>query len=288
MGLGVGHARLRVHPLALIFPVAAALLGAGKAMAALSVSLAVHEAAHLIAAKALGVGVGEVRIMPFGGAIGLENPYALSPGRLLAVAAAGPAGSLLALLAAGTLAHWRVLEPAFAVRLMETNLLLLAFNLLPALPLDGGRMLYALLSERLGRSRSVEVGIRIGRVIAFLLPALAIVPVFLGGRLNLTPLFAAAFILLSAKDERRALGDARIKTYLGELRPLTRPVPARVVAVGGDCDARLALRAARADALTLYAVYEGSRLSSLTDDRRLLEAILDADEAITVAETLSL
>ncbi len=284
MGLTIGRTKLRLHPLALVFPLAAALLGAGEAMAALAVSLAVHEAAHLAMARTLGVGIGEVRIMPIGGAIRLENPYVLSPGRLLAVAAAGPAGSLLALLVAAALAHWRALDPVFAVRLMETNLVLLGFNLLPALPLDGGRMLYALLSERLGRNRAVEVGILLGRIVAGLLSALALVPVFLGGRLNLTPLFAAAFILLSAEDERHALGDARLRTWLSELKPLSRPVPARVVAVGGECDARLALRAARADALTLYAVYENSRLMRFTDDRRLLRAVIENDGDIAVGK----
>ena len=61
-------------------------------------------------------------------------------------------------------------------------------------------------------------------------------------------------------------------------------MPARVVAVGGECDARLALRAARADALTLYAVYENSRLMRFTDDRRLLRAVIENDGDIAVGK----
>ena len=51
----------------------------------------------------------------------------------------------------------------------------------------------------------------------------------------------------------------------------------RLVAVDEDCDAHTALRAARADAHTLYAVYSGSRLIRLTDERRLLEAVIRRD-----------
>ena len=160
------------------------------------------------------------------------------------------------------------------------------FNLLPALPLDGGRMLWAVLSERLGRERAVSVGLLAGRVVAALLLALAVLQAIAARRLNLSPAFAAIFILASAGDERDALSDAQLRACLGELRPIRTPVPARLWAVGGDCPARRALRVARADAITVYAVYENSRLTSLTDDRRLLQAILERGGPITIDEAL--
>ena len=286
MALTVGRTRVRAHPLALLMPVAALLLGVREETAALLAGLAVHEAAHLLAAKALGVGVSQLRLMPFGGAISLENPYALAPAKLLAVAAAGPAGSLLALIASAALAHWRLISPGFALALMRSNLMLGLFNLLPALPLDGGRMLYALASGRLGRARAAELCILIGRALAAALVAMAVAGAAAFGRLNLSPVFAAVFLLASAGDERRALGGARLKTLLSELAPLAAPLPARVWAVGGDCPAREALRAARADAITLFAVYSGSRLVSFTDDRRLLEAILENDGNVKVGESI--
>ena len=287
MALAVGRTRVKAHPLALMMPAAALFLGAREEVAALLVGLAAHEAAHLLAAKALGVGVSQLKLMPFGGAIALENPYALAPAKLLAVAAAGPVGSLIALTTSAALAHWRLISPALALALVRTNLMLGLFNLLPALPLDGGRMLYALLEGRLGRARAAEVGIWLGRLTALLLVALAAIPALSGRRLNLSPVFAAVFLLASAGDERRALSGARLKALLSELKPLTAPVPARVWAVGGDCPARAALRAARADALTLYAVYSGSRLVSFTDDRRLLRAVLERNADLTIEDAIT-
>ncbi len=284
--LTVGRTRIRAHPLALLMPVAALLLGVREEVAALMVGLAVHEAAHLLAARVLGVGVRQLSLMPFGGAIALENPYALAPAKLLAVAAAGPAGSLLALITSAALAHWHVLSPGFALALVRANLLLGLFNLLPALPLDGGRMLYALTANRLGRARAVELGIRVGYGLAAALVAMAVAGALAFHRLNLSPVFAAVFLLASASDERRALSGAHLKALLSELAPLTAPVPARVWAVGGDCPARDALRAARADALTLFAVYSGSRLTSFTDDRRLLKAVLENEGSVRVRDAV--
>ena len=274
MALTVGRTKLLAHPLALLMPVLALALGAGSEALALTIGLAAHEAAHLLAARALGVGVSQLRLMPFGGAISLENPYAIAPGKLLAVAAAGPAGSLLCLILSAALAHWRALSPGLSLALIQANLVLMLFNLVPALPLDGGRMLYALLCERLGRAKAAELGILLGRITAAMLAGLALAMAILHRRVNLSLLFAAAFLLASAGDERRALSGADLRALLGTLKPVAQPMPARMVAVGEDCAARAALRAARADALTLYAVYSGSRLVRLTDDRRLLEALI--------------
>ena len=287
MALTLGRTRIRVHPLALMFPLAAAMLGSRQDAAALLLALAAHESAHLLAARGLGVAVSQLRLMPFGGAIAMENPYALPPSHLLGVAAAGPLGSGLMLLTAAALAHWRALSPAFALDLMRVNLALMLFNLLPALPLDGGRMLYALLSPRLGRERAAELGIRAGRAVALALLALTLGFALKWRRVNLSFVFAAVFMLASAADERRALADTRARAMLGALRPVNRPVAARFWAVGADCGLREALRVARPGAPTLFAVYSGSRLTSITDDRRLLKAALKRGYDARVGEAVT-
>ena len=275
MALYVGCTLLIVHPLALLYPVAAIMLGAGSEVAVQLVSLACHEAAHLLAARALGVGIASLRLTPFGGAIAMENPYDLSPLRLVVVAAVGPLTNGLLLLAAGALSHWLLISPILALSLIQTNLLLMAFNLLPALPLDGGRIAYALLSMYLRRERALAIGIRMGRAVAIgMLAACAAFALKLG-RINLSFLFAAVFIWASAGDERQAFAGSRLKAVLGSLRPIASPISARICAVSADCAVGTALKAARPDALTLYAIYKDNRLSSITDDRRLVEAALD-------------
>ena len=288
MTLTAGRTRLYIHPLALLFPLTAAMLGARQDITALLFSLCVHEAFHLMAAHGLGISIRQLRLMPFGGAIDMENPYALPPSRLLGVAAAGPLGSGLVLLAVGALAHWQILPASAALGLARINLMLLLFNLLPALPLDGGRMLYALLCPRLGREKAVEKGIWAGRVVALALLITSLMSAVKWGRLNLSILLASVFILASSADERRALSQTRADAILGALKPIQQPVSVRLWAVGDQCDTHEALRVVRPDVLTLYAVYKGSRLSSITDDRRLLEASLEHGPKVSVGEAVKL
>ena len=284
MGLSIGRTRLRIHPLALMFPVTACLLGARQDAMALMVGLLAHEGSHLLAARCLGVDVSQLQLMPIGGSIQMENPYALRPSRLLIVAAAGPLGNALATVLGAALAHWGLLSPDFFMALTRVNLALMLFNLLLALPLDGGRMLYAVLCPRIGPERAVNVGIWSGRAVAFGLLGFAVWSALRLGRLNLSPVFAAVFMLASVPREREALSGVPARAMLDRLRPVHGPRPTRVWAVGADCEAREALRMARPDALTLYAVYDDSRLSSITDDRRLLEAALERGIQTTVGE----
>lgn len=284
MSLYVGHTRIIAHPLALLYPLAAAMLGTGAEMSALTIALVFHEAAHLLAAHALGVYIASLRLTPFGGAMGMENPYGISTIRLATVSAAGPLANALLTLTAGALTHWRMLSPGFALALMQANLTLLAFNLLPALPLDGGRIAYALLSVKLKRERALEIGIRAGRAVAAMLLLACAAFAVRWHRVNLSFLFAAVFIWASAADERRAFADAPMKAVLGALRPIEGPVPARVCAIGADCAVHTALKAARPDAPTLYAVYKDDRLSSITDDRQLVKAALTRGLGVRVGE----
>ena len=268
--LRLGGVRLRLHPLALLMPLLAMRLGPPGETAALLAALSCHEAAHLVAAKLLGVRVNALTLFPFGGSMDIGNPYALSPGRLFAVTLAGPLGNLLAVLGASALAQAGWLGPRAFLDALGANLMLMLFNLLPALPLDGGRMLYALLAPKLGRNRAARIGEIAGYGAAAALAALALLGWRQAGRLNLSPLFAGAFLLAAAPGERRALADTRARALLNALKPVGAPRPARVVAVGGGCAVREALACAAPDAATIYAVYDGARLAGMVDEQRLI------------------
>ena len=275
-----GRTRVRLHPLTLLLPVLASTLGLSNEVAAMALSLALHEGAHLLSARLAGVRVESVSLMPFGGTARLGNLYALSTGQVLFVAAAGPLANILVLTASAALCQWGALSPMAALTLMRVNLLLALFNLLPALPLDGGRVLYGLLAGRLGRTRAVDIGIGLGRVAAAALLALTVIGVIRTHRLNVSTLASAIFIVASAPGEREALGDARVSSLLNAVRPMGGPVPMHVCAVDARCPARRALRHAQPDAATLYAVYESGRLTGFTDDRRLVEALLVDRDAL--------
>ncbi len=151
MAMGrVAGVRVRAHPL--LLAVLGVALAGGQAVEAL-VLLALllgHELAHLLAARAFGLPVDEVVLYPFGG-------VARSPGVAEAegavesfVAAAGPLHNLFLLAVARWLDDRGVLDPGLGTLFVEGNSALALFNLLPVLPLDGGRILRGMLARRAG------------------------------------------------------------------------------------------------------------------------------------------
>ena len=272
--LRVGHTRVLVHPLAALLPLLGLALGSGDALPALLLSLAVHEAGHLLAARLAGVRISAMTVTPFGCGLQLGNLYALSPGQTFAVSAGGPLASFALLFADGALCHWGLLSPAFAADLLRITLALMLFNLLPALPLDGGRMLYALTAKRLGRERAARLGAALGYLVALGLGVLTLWLWVDTHRFNVTLLACALFILKGIAEDRRALTDAIPASLLNALSTSDVPVPMRLCAVNGDMPVIRALRHASPDAATLYAIYEGEALTGLADERELLSLAL--------------
>lgn len=182
-------APLRVH---FAFPVllAAALLlcGADTAFSALG-ALLLHEAGHALAARACGARLTRVELTPFGGVADYDGA-GLSPAREALTALGGPLASLTGL-ALGMRA------PAFAAM----NAALLAVNLLPALPLDGGRALRAALYPRIGRARSTRVLASAGEAAGVALTGLGVYAAA-KGHLNPSLFLCGAYLFYQALREK--------------------------------------------------------------------------------------
>jgi Zn-dependent protease/CBS domain-containing protein len=174
------------------------------------VGLLAHELAHAITARRNGVKVSGITLWLFGGVSRLdgEPPNARSEALITAV---GPltslAVALLALLGAFALAAAGV--PALVSDLLFwlgwINLSLAVFNLIPAFPLDGGRLLAAVMWGRRGsRAAGVHSAVRVGRVIAYGMIALGLVEVFLGSVLNGIWIAFLGWFLLSAASAEEA------------------------------------------------------------------------------------
>ena len=278
--------RFTLPLLALAAPLLALRLGLRGPMRALALALCAHELAHLLAAKLARVGVSEIRLMPFGGSARIENPYRLSPGQIVLVAAAGPAGNLLLTLLCAAFAHWGLISPASAATLVRANLMLMLFNLLPALPLDGGRILYALLSHPLGEAHALRMGLILGRLLAAALLAAMLVGGLCSGKWNLTLLLAATFILISERDERRALGASRALRLEETLDADSAPRPARIYQLDEGISAAQALSLLRPRERAWFVLTQGGAPSGLIDDRSIVRHILEKDAPETALREL--
>jgi Zn-dependent protease/CBS domain-containing protein len=163
-----------------------------------------HELGHSLTAQRFNIKTREISILPIGGVAQLES-IPEKPKEELLVALAGPAVNVLiaALLYpfvtlgnnVGDLQDLSHIGPEnFFVALMSINLWLALFNLIPAFPMDGGRVLRALLGFKLSHSKATAIAASIGQV-------LAIVFVFLGFFYNPFLIFIGFFIFLGAQSE---------------------------------------------------------------------------------------
>ena len=136
-------------------------------------SVVVHELSHCFVGRTRGAVVHEIVLLPIGGVSKLER-MPERPTDELAMAIAGPAASvglaaLAGLVALGLgqeLLPIDFLEGSFVARLFWFNLIVAGFNLLPAFPLDGGRVLRALLERRYDLERATRIAARVGRAVA--------------------------------------------------------------------------------------------------------------------------
>lgn len=163
-----------------------------------------HEFGHILTARKFGVKTPEVTLLPIGGVANMER-IPEDPKQEFLVAIAGPmvnvviAGVLM--LASGiSMADLQAidLEKASLVqRLALINVSLVIFNLIPAFPMDGGRVLRALLAMRLGPQRATEIAAKFGQVFAFLFAAAGLF-------LNPMLLLIGMFIYIAASSELHA------------------------------------------------------------------------------------
>ncbi|HEY8031890.1 MAG TPA: site-2 protease family protein [Methylocella sp.] len=163
-----------------------------------------HEFGHILMARRFGIETPEVILLPIGG-VALMPRMPQKPSQELAVAIAGPMVNiviaLLLFLVLGTIQPddlTRIDDPrvSFLARLAVANVFLVVFNMIPAFPMDGGRVLRALLAMKLGGARATRVAAFIGQAFAFALG-------FLGLFGNPLLVFIAIFVYIAAAGEAR-------------------------------------------------------------------------------------
>jgi len=170
---------------------------------ALFLCVVLHEYGHALTARKFGIRTRDITLYPIGGVARLER-MPDKPFEELWVALMGPAVNVV--IAAGLFAYLyltRSLVPltdltvasgSFLARLMTVNISLVLFNLVPAFPMDGGRVLRALLAMRLEYTQATQVAANVGQGFAFVIG-------FIGLFSNPFLLFIAFFVWIGASQE---------------------------------------------------------------------------------------
>jgi Zn-dependent protease/predicted transcriptional regulator len=263
---------------------AAVINGVGYILA-LFACVVLHEFGHALTAARYGFRTRDITLLPIGGVARLERMPDV-PIQELWVALAGPAVNVviaaalfLWLRASG---NWESAEPVgitsggFVERIMFANVMLAAFNLLPAFPMDGGRVLRALLATRMEYTRATERAAVIGQGMAILLG-------FIGLLGNPVLIFIALFVWFGAGQEagmaqmKLALGGIPVRhAMLTDFRALT---PANTLGEAVD----LLLTSSQQD----FPVIDNGQLAGILTRQDLLSALSRAGREAAVRDHMS-
>ncbi len=251
---------------------------------AIFLCVVLHEYGHALSARRYGIKTRDIILLPIGGLARLER-IPTNPLHELKVALAGPAVNVV--IAMGLFLWLKLtatLEPIssltlstgpFLERLMAVNLFLVVFNLIPAFPMDGGRILRALLATRLEYGRATQTAAAIGQGIAVLFG-------FLGLLYNPFLLFIAFFVWIGATQEASM---AQLKSAIGG-------IPVQQAMIDDFRTLRIDDSLKRAVDLTLsgsqkdFPVVDNGRLKGILTQKNLLKALAENDRHATVASAI--
>ncbi len=199
------------------------------------ISVLIHECAHIICAGFWGVGISRLDIHPFGVCAILKNGYISNSEKEFLIAFTGPLTSII-------LAFLSLLLPIpqrdyiFAV-----NMCICIINLLPALPLDGGRMVKSMLTYKMGILRAYNISLKGSKLLIALLIPFSILTLFVT-RFNFTYVLITAFLLGNIYSEQKNITLVTLYEILESPRKIDTLKRAKVYTVSSKEGARKILR----------------------------------------------
>jgi len=222
--------RIRIHPTFIWLLLFLLLVGGYQAVAwvvLVFTFVVLHELSHSLVARAHGIPVQDITLLPIGGVARL-GAMPEHPGTELAITIAGPALNFaVAGVAYGLLVLTAPFVPGWLTDLFQKilviNLALGTFNLLPGFPMDGGRLLRAYLARTRGYVEATHIAARVGRWMAAAFVVFGLTRVFGGDFGGFWLVLIAFFVYVSGKQEEMAVAARHATRGLWQLFGYGRP-----------------------------------------------------------------
>ena len=252
---------------------------------ALFVCVVLHEYGHALTARRYGIRTRDITLYPIGGVARLER-MPDRPIEELWVALAGPAVNLViaAVLfvylfltnSLGPMTGMNMAQGSFIERLMVVNIYLVAFNLIPAFPMDGGRVLRALLALRLEYFQATQIAANIGQGMAFLFG-------FVGMFTNPFLVFIALFVWIGAAEESNTV---QVRHSLGGI-PIVRAMQTNFQVLSpADTLARVVELILSGSQQDFPVVEDGNNVVGILDRDTFISALAKNGQTTSVADVM--
>lgn len=262
--------------------VAAAVSGIGLILAVFFCVI-LHELGHALTAGRFGVPTRSITLYPIGGLARLERIPA-EPMKEFWIAIAGPAVNIviagvlgfLLLAVGGTFAPDALQSPGSHIlaTLMWINVALAAFNLLPAFPMDGGRVLRSLLALRQDYAKATQTAANVGQAMAILFGLVGIM------WFNPVLLFIALFVYVGAQQESR---QAMYRAFT-EGTPVRQAMVTRFTTLSVDSTLDDAVTELLAGTDHDFPVVDDGRIVGLLRRKKLIQSLSEHDRDTAVTE----
>lgn len=260
-----GTTDVRIHPALPLCFAYAALTGHGMFMVISLLSILLHEGAHTLVAVLFGQAPTSVELTPLGAVMRLEDEGRLSRFPRMLMLLAGPAATLIICWMAVHLTAHEVLSGEYGRLMFMTNLSILILNLLPVLPLDGGRVLSLLLEKLLPLRIARKTMRTIGCLIGVLLIALNIYASLRLGGWNLSLAFAGCCMLYTSSAATTTQAASELRYFMDRKIRFERKgrLHTRMISARADRPLRSLVRSLPASELALFACIEPGTLRML-------------------------
>lgn len=268
--------------------VVAMLTGSAVSMATAYIVVTLHEFAHFCAARRYRIGVSGFVIMPFGVCLRLKENHIKDPLQESVICAAGPMCNLLLILLALLFRTVLPFEPAVIEFFIYTNASIFLINTVPIVPLDGGRILRALLTHKYGFIKAVRISNLVSQINIALIGLLGIYILYVT-HFNVSIMMLCAFLLFNMSAEKKNSELMVMRQIIHSKEKLTKReiMPVKELAVMRYTDARRLLKNFSYNSYYLVNVLnENLTIEGVLSETQVIDAVVREGRSMPIGEAL--
>ncbi len=211
---------LRIHPATFLFIILLVFTGYHVVIFPYLIAIILHELGHAFVAKKLGYNLDKIWMLPFGACLSFKE-FSFNPDDEVKIAFAGPIVNILLIII--TMTFWWIIPETyvFSYTFAISNFSIALFNLLPAYPLDGGRILTGVLRMRFKNKKVYKIACILNLIFCSIFFIMFIISIFL--KINFTFIAIAIFLFIST-FEGKFQGNYSPLIYKNSSKKLSKPI----------------------------------------------------------------